>query len=102
MSYFIMISERAGGWDWSRPLRRQAAWDAHAAFMDNLAAEGFIVAGGPLGNEDAAPRVLHVISAPDAAAIERRMAEDPWISMGLLRTVSIEPWTILLGGLRSQ
>ena len=66
--------------------------------MDALASEGFILAGGPLGDEDEAPRVLHVIDAPDAATIELRMAQDPWTATGMLETVSIEPWTVLLGG----
>jgi hypothetical protein len=56
MPHFVMISQRAGGWDWSRPMRRQDAWEEHAAFMDALADEGFIVAGGPLGSEDDAPQ----------------------------------------------
>jgi hypothetical protein len=40
---------------------------------------------------------MHVIDAADADVIERRMAEDPWTAMQLLRTLSIEPWTVLLG-----
>lgn len=98
MPYFVVIRERGAVWNWSLPMRRQAAWDAHAAFMDGLVEDGFIAAGGPLGAEDDARRVMHVIVADDAAAIEARLAEDPWTPMGLLRTVSIEPWTILLGG----
>ena len=80
-------------------MRRQREWEAHAGFMDALAAQGIILAAGPLGGEDDAPRVLHIIEAPDAAAVERALAEDPWTAMGLLRTVSIEPWTVLLGTL---
>jgi uncharacterized protein YciI len=99
MPYFVLILERGVAWDWSLPMRRQAEWEAHAAFMDGLADEGFIVAGGPLGGEDDAKRVLHVIAAPDATAVEDRMARDPWRPMAMLRTVSIEPWTVLLGGL---
>jgi uncharacterized protein YciI len=94
-----MIRERAGAWDWDRPMRQQDAWDEHAAFMDALASEGYIVAGGPLGGEDDALRVMHVVAAIDAAAVELRMAEDPWTAMGLLRTISVEPWTVLLGNL---
>ena len=97
VAYFVLIRERSDAWDWTLPMRRQAKWDAHADFMDALAAEGFILAGGPLGGEDDAVRVMHVIAAPDAAAVEARMAEDPWTPMGLLRTVSLEPWTVLLG-----
>ena len=65
--------------------------------MDALTDEGFIVLGGPLGGEDDAKRVLHVIDAPNAEAVEARMEEDPWTPLEMLRTVSIEPWTVLLG-----
>jgi uncharacterized protein YciI len=98
MPYFVLIRERGDAWDWSRPMRRQAEWDAHAAFMDALAIEGFILAGGPLGSEDEAKRVMHIVSAPNAQAVDARMAEDPWTPMEMLKTVSIEPWTVLLGG----
>lgn len=66
--------------------------------MDALADEGFILLGGPLGDEDGARRVLHVVSAEDRDVVERRFAEDPW-TPARLRTLSIEPWTILLGKL---
>lgn len=79
-------------------MRRQAEWEAHAEFMDALADEGFAVAGGPLGGEDDAARVLHVVEAADEGAITARFAEDPWTPMGLLKTISIEPWTVLIGG----
>ena len=99
MRRFVLVRERAEAWDWSLPMRRQAEWEAHAAFMDALAEEGFLIAGGPLGSEDEALRVLHVIEAADAAAVEARMADDPWTAMRMLKTVSIEPWTVLIGSL---
>lgn len=70
--------------------------------MDALADNAFILAGGPLGDEDDARRVLHIIAAPDLAAVEAKLCEDPWTSMRLLETVSIEPWTVLLGCLRTS
>lgn len=97
MPYFVVVRERGPEWDWSVPMRRQAEWEAHAAFMDALANEGFLVAGGPLGDEDRAARVLHVVDAPHERAIEARLEEDPWTPQRLT-TVSIEPWTLLLGG----
>ena len=99
MPHFVVIRERSSGWNWSLPMRRQEKWDAHAAFMDALAAEGFVVAGGPLGGEDDAARVLHVVEAADPHAVEQRLADDPWTPMRLLDTLSIEPWTVLLGRL---
>lgn len=101
MPYFVLICERSSGWDWSVPMRRQPEWEAHAAFMDALESEGFILAGDPLGDEDDAARVMHIVSARDGDAINTRMAEDPWTPMHMLSTVSIEPWTVPLGGFRT-
>lgn len=98
MAYFVVVRERGANWDWSRPMRQQDRWVEHAAFMDALEKDGFILAGGPLGGEDDAARVLHVFEARDEAAIVARLDDDPWTAMGLLKTVSIEPWTVLLGG----
>ena len=81
---------------------RQAEWEAHAAFMDALADRGVIVAGGPLGREDEAARVLHICELPDESAVEALVVvADPWTPMRMLTTVSIDPWTVLLGGLSS-
>ncbi len=101
MPYYILIRERGAAWDWTVPMRQQTEWRAHAAFMNDLANKGFIAAGGPLGEEQDPTRLLHVVNAPadiEASAIESIMSEDPWAPMGLLTIVSIEPWTILLGG----
>lgn len=99
MPYFVVVRERGGAWNWSLPMRRQAEWDAHASFMDALTDERFIIAGGPLGGEDDALRVLHIVEASDASAVSSRLGQDPWSISGILRTVSIEPWTVLLGGI---
>jgi uncharacterized protein YciI len=91
--YHAVIREPGPAWDASRSMREQDGWETHAAFMDALAAEGFIVLGGPLGN--ARGDALHIVDAADEQEIERRFAEDPW-SDRLLRIARIEPWTILL------
>ena len=80
------------------PMREQTEWDAHAAFMDAMESDGFLLAGGPLGTEDGAKRVLHVVATSSADAVYARLAQDPWTATRLLDTVSVEPWTVLLGG----
>jgi hypothetical protein len=92
--YFAVTRERGPNWNGSRSLREQARWDEHAEFMEQLADEGFIVHGGPLGG---GRLTLHMVSAENAGQIEARLADDVWTTMDLLRTVSIEPWEILLG-----
>lgn len=93
--YFAVVREFGSAWDRERPMREQEGWHAHAAFMDGLADEGFIVIGGPLGDEE---RAMHVVRAADEQEVERRFAEDPW-GEDMLRLASVKPWTILLGSL---
>jgi uncharacterized protein YciI len=76
-------------------MREQVLWDEHAAFMDALVEDGFLVLGGPLSD---GRRVLHVVSAENEDAIHARLTEDPWTANGLLTTTSVERWTILLDG----
>ena len=48
MDYFVLRLERGGPWDWSRDMREQEGWNAHARFMDDLVDKGSIILGGPL------------------------------------------------------
>jgi uncharacterized protein YciI len=76
-------------------MREQALWNEHAAFMNALAADGFVVLGGPLG---AGEEVLLIINAASEATARARLDADPWTSAGLLEIARVEPWTILLDG----
>jgi uncharacterized protein YciI len=95
VAHFAVVRERAPAWDDSRSMREQDRWDAHAAFMDALADERFIILGGPLG--DGERRFLLIFHAPSADAIRERLAADPWTPMQLLRIASIDTWEMLLG-----
>ena len=92
-SLFAVIRVRGSAWQTERQMREQPAWPEHAAFMNALAASRFIVRGGPLG---AGERVLHIVEAESERAIRERLAQDPWEKMSLLRTQSVEAWTVLL------
>jgi hypothetical protein len=71
MSYFVVTEEHGPSWDGSRARREQDGWDAHAAL------------------------VVHAGSDDDVRA---RLAEDLWMTMGILRVLAIEPWEVLLDG----
>lgn len=81
------------GWDPLRPIRDQDGWDEHAAFMDGLVDDGFVILGGPVGDGE---QTLHVVQAADEKEIEARLAGDPWASAGLLRIGTIERWALWL------
>jgi uncharacterized protein YciI len=74
-------------------MREQERWDDHAAFMDALAEEGWVVLGGPLGDGS---NFMHVVDAVGVDEVEARFAADPWVPMDMLRIVSAEPWEILV------
>ena len=97
MSLFLVMLRRSGPeWDPSRRLEEQSGWDVHAAFMDGLVDDGFIVLGGPLPDE---VRVAHAVEAESEEEIRATLARDPW-SETHLRVDSIERWTIRLDGRR--
>jgi uncharacterized protein YciI len=75
-------------------MRRQKRWEDHARFMNELAAEGFVVLGGPWGEGER--RFLLVFEATSKESVRARLEQDPWTRMGLLRIAEIEPWEILL------
>ena len=81
-------------WDPARDRREQQGWDEHAAFMDDLAARGLVVLGGPVDGSDDA---LVLFDAPDEAAVRAILADDPWTG-SILEIASIVPWTIWVDG----
>jgi len=94
---FLVVRLRAGPeWDHAKPLEEQSGWPEHAAFMDALVADGFVVLGGPLADER---RVALVVEAESEAEIEARLAEDPWHETHLVPG-TIDGWTIRLDGWR--
>jgi len=96
MAHFAVRLVRGLGWDSTRPIREQDGWDEHAAFMDGLVEDGFIVLGGPVGNGE---QTLHVVEAADERDVKTRLARDPRASAGLLQIGVIEPWALWLDSL---
>jgi uncharacterized protein YciI len=97
MPVFVLTEVSGPNWDAVRPRRGQDGWDEHAAFMDGLVEDGFVVLGGPIGDGE---RVLLVVEAADEEEVRARLAADPWLPTGILEIATIEPWTIWLDGRR--
>jgi hypothetical protein len=94
---FLVQRLRSGPqWDPSLPLEEQSGWPDHAAFMDGLCADGFVLLGGLLADEF---RVVLVIEAESEDAVRATLADDPWSDTHLVLD-AVEAWTIRLDGLR--
>lgn len=92
--HFAVMRKTGPAWDTGHGIDGQPEWTAHAAFMDALAEDGFIVLGGPVADRT---RFLFLVNADGEEDIRERLAADPWVPMGLLEIASIEPWEVLLG-----
>jgi uncharacterized protein YciI len=100
VSLFAVIREAGPAWQ-AGGIYQQPSVTEHAAFMNTLAEQRFVLFGGPLaGTEQGRVRVLLIVDADGEAAIHRRLADDPWAATRQLRTVSIEPWKLLVGAER--
>jgi len=92
---FLVTRLRSGPeYDHTKPLEEQSGWSEHAALMDELVDAGFIVLGGPLGDER---RVAFAIEASSEDAVNETLDRDPWTGSHLV-TDAVEPWTVRLDG----
>jgi uncharacterized protein YciI len=90
---FVALSVAGSNRDHSKDTRNQAYWDEHAAFIDALVAEGFILMGGPLVDEGGA---LLIVQAADEQEVRAALHDDPWYREGILRLESIKHWQIFI------
>ena len=94
MTFFVVQRRSGPEYDSSRPLEEQSDWPAHAAFMNGLVDEGFVVLGGPLSDEH---RVVLAVEADSEDAVRATLARDPWSGTHLV-VDAVDPWTIRLDG----
>lgn len=98
MSLFAVTREAGPNWTDGKGAFEQPAVNDHAAFMNNLADEGFALFAGPLaGSERDRIRVLLIAEAASETDVHRRLADDPWVRTQRLMTTSVEPWNLLVG-----
>ena len=90
---FVMISSAGPNRDLSKGTREQPFWDEHAAFIDQLVDDGFILMGGPLVDEGGS---LLIFNAEDENEVREKMKNDPWLEQGILKPESIKRWQIFI------
>ena len=92
-STFIVMSAAGSNRDHAKGTRDQPYWDEHAAFIDQLVEEGFIMLGGPLPDEGGA---VLVVRADSEAEVRDRLGRDPWYVHGILTPQSVRQWDIFI------
>jgi uncharacterized protein YciI len=90
---FVVISSAGPSHDHSKGTREQPLWDEHAAFIDQLVAEGFILMGGPFPDEGGS---MLIVNANDENEVRETLKNDPWMKHGVLELVSVKRWQIFI------
>jgi len=90
---FVIISTAGPSRDLSKGTREQQFWDEHAAYIDKLVDDGFILMGGPFPDEGGA---MLIVNANDEAEIRGMLDKDIWYQRGILELVSIKRWEIFI------
>jgi len=90
---FVVISSAGPNRDRSKGTREQPFWDEHAAFIDQLVAEGFILMGGPLVDNGGS---LLIVNAEDENEVREKLKNDPWRDQGILKLESVKRWQIFI------
>lgn len=67
---FLAISSAGPNRDRSKGTREQPFWNEHAAFIDQLVVEGFILMGGPLVDEGGS---LLIFNAQDEDEVRAKL-----------------------------
>jgi uncharacterized protein YciI len=94
-STFVVISLAGPNRDRSVSTREQPLWNEHAAFIDQLVAEDFILMGGPLVDEGGA---MLIVNADDENEVREKLKDDPWYAHGILKLQSVKRWQVFIDG----
>jgi uncharacterized protein YciI len=90
---FVVISSAGPTREHSKATREQPLWDEHAAFIDQLVAEGFIFMGGPFPDEGGS---MLIVNADDENEVREKLTNDPWMKHGVLKLESVKRWQIFI------
>jgi uncharacterized protein YciI len=94
---WVVNRVQGAGWDAARNVTEQEDWTAHAAMMDKMHEEGFVLLAGPLGVKPF--EAMMVVRAKTEDDVRERFAPDPWVVKDISRIARIARWHVRLGSL---
>ena len=94
---FVVVSSVGPNRDRLKRTREQPFWDEHAAFIDQLVEDGFILMGGPLVGRDGLPQgAVLIVDGQDETEVTEKLKDDPWFKRGILKLESVKRWEIFI------
>ncbi|MCA9859194.1 MAG: hypothetical protein KC438_05695 [Thermomicrobiales bacterium] len=92
-SLFVVRSAAGPARDHARGTREQDWWNEHAAFVDELVEQGFIVLGGPFPDDGGS---MVVVRSESEQSVRDWLGGDPWYHHGILQLETIQRWEIFI------
>jgi len=89
---FLAVSKAGAKRDLSKSSREQQYWDEHAAFIEGLVANGFILLGRPFDDGGA----MLIVRADSEHQVRTTLAGDPWYAQEILVLESVKRWDIFI------
>lgn len=89
---FLLMYSPGPAWKPGLPVAQQAL-GPHGKYMASLAADGRLMAGGPLLDADGGMAILHAADAEAARAI---LAADPAVKAGIMKA-EVHAWAPMFG-----
>jgi uncharacterized protein YciI len=93
---FVVTLEAGPIWQGNLDPIHQEGESEHAAFMQTLLNERFLLLGGPL-RDSTENRALLVVTAPTEEYARSRLADDPWMRSRVLGLLEVREWDVRYG-----
>ena len=91
---FAIVFAPGSSWNNSKTVREQAYWTEHAAFMDELFANGTVFMGGPF--IDGTGSLVLVETEMEENEVRSLFANDPFIEHQIFVLRSLKQWQLFL------
>ncbi len=86
---YVVVHGHGPKWDKDKPVNRQPGIQDHARYMVKLFDAGKLKHGGPFLDGTGG---MAVFLAPDDAAAQKVVADDPAIKSGIMKSTMLRPW----------
>ncbi len=98
-STFVILWAHGPVWVDGKTVREQPYWTEHAAFMDELFAQGMVLLGGPFADGTGS---MVLLEAEDEDEVRSLLAKDPFVLHDIFALDSLKQWQLFLDARRGK
>ena len=96
---FVILWAPGPAWVQGKTVREQPYWTEHAAFMDQLFANGTVIMGGPFTDGSGS---MVLVEAEEESEVRTLIANDPFVVQRIFVLSSLKQWQLFLDARRGD